>query len=162
MDLVELLMSEHASLRIYFRHLREMKSDFFFELDDFIINCHAKIEDEAVFPILLRGGPDSPISQTTKRLMDEHELVKMLGNNMRLYAAQEKAELGKDKITLYADTVESHNTAEEISVFKAWKDASNEVKQKAAEQAKEIIRSFGLERYLRVTGFSQEYLSSLQ
>jgi len=45
MDLVELLMSEHASLRIYFRHLRDMKFDSFFELDDFVINCHARMED---------------------------------------------------------------------------------------------------------------------
>jgi hypothetical protein len=35
MDLIELPMAEHASLRVHFRHLRYLNSDYIFELDDF-------------------------------------------------------------------------------------------------------------------------------
>lgn len=110
MDLVELLMSEHAPLRIYFRHLRDMRFDSFFELDDFVVNCHARMEDEALFPTL-----DVP----TKRLQTEHEVLKMLSNGIRVSMAEEKSELDKNKVALYADTLESHNTREEKTVFRA-------------------------------------------
>lgn len=153
MDLVELLMSEHASLRIYFRHLRDMRFDSFFELDDFVINCHARMEDEALFPAL---------NVPTKRLQTEHEVLKMLSNGIRVSMAEEKSVLDKNKVALYADTLESHNTSEEKTVFKEWRQVSKDKREEASAQALEIIRSFGLERYLRVTGFSSEFLSLLK
>jgi hemerythrin superfamily protein len=162
MDLAELLMSEHVSLRIYFRHLRDMKFDSFFELDDFVVNCHSKLEDDAMFPALVEGVPNPLVSRTTKRLRDEHEVLKMLSNSIRVTMAEEKTELDKNKVALYADTLESHNISEEKTVFKDWKELNEKEKQRASTQASEIIRSFGLERYLRITGFSQEFLSSLQ
>jgi len=153
MDLVELLMSEHASLRIYFRHLKGMRFDSFFELDGFVNDCHVRMEGEALFPAL---------NVSTKRLQTEHEALKMLSNGIRVSVAEDKSELDKNKVALYADTSESHNTSEEKTVFKEWRQVSKDKREEASTRGLEIIGSFGLERYLRITDFSSEFLSLLK
>lgn len=162
MNLTELLMAEHAALRVYFRHLRYLNSDFLFELDDFVVNCHAKIEDEVVFPEMrkLAGPEDRGVETTTKRMEDEHRLLQMLGNGIRVAVAEGSKDVDRGKVMLYADTLESHNSSEETLLFPGWK-ASGEQEAQAVSGALRIIHDYGVERYLKVTGFSQEFLSSL-
>jgi len=163
MNPIELLMAEHAALRVYFRHMRNLNSDYLFELDDFIVGCHARIEDEVVFPALRKvGRPDADAVVTvTGKLEEEHKLLKMLSDNMRLMVAEEATKLDRDKVALYVSTVESHNSSEEILVFKFWDDLDRETRVESTNRVKKIIGEFGTARYLRVTGFSQEFLSLL-
>jgi hemerythrin superfamily protein len=164
MNLIELLMAEHASLRVYFRHLRYLNSDFLFELDDFVTNCHARIEDEVLFPEIRAAVTveREVIENWTKRMEDEHQLLKMLGDKMRLLVAEGNRELDRDKVALYADTLESHNSSEEALIFPRWSAVSGERANEATIAALKILHEFGTERYLRVTGFSQQFLSFLE
>lgn len=163
MNLIELLMAEHASLRVYFRHLRYLNSDFIFELDDFVVNCHAKVEDEVIFPEMRKaaGVESERINTVTKRMEEEHKVLQMLGNNIRLAVAEGNKDIDRSKIMLYADTLESHNSSEETLLFPDWK-VDSELEHQAVSKASQIIHDFGLERYLKVTGLSQEFLSLLQ
>lgn len=163
MDLIELLMAEHASLRVYFRHLRYLNSDYIFELDDFVVNCHAKIEDEVVFPELRRvaGKDGGSIEAITKRMEDEHKVLQMLGIGIRVAVAEGDKEIDRSKVMLYADTLESHNSSEETLLFPRWKEV-REKETQSASKATQMIHDFGLGRYLKVTGFSQEFLSQLR
>lgn len=150
-------------MRVYFRHLRDLNSDFLFELDDFVANCHAKVEDEVVFPEMRAAptGESRAIETTTKRMGEEHKLLQMLGNNTRWLVAEGNG-LDKSKVMLYADTLESHNSSEETLLFPIWSSIKAEREREATPRAMKILRDFGEERYLRVTGFSQRLLSSLE
>ncbi len=161
MDLVELLMAEHASLRVHLSHFRDAKLGSFFEVDDFVNNCHAKVEDDVLFPALSRSAADSTFITALNRLGEEHRVLNMLSGNMRAFLAEETRELDPSRVALYVDTLESHNASEETTVFRRWRAVSTAQRQEAAARAREIVDSFGLDRYLRATGFSQELLSTV-
>ena len=163
MNPIELLMAEHGSLRVYFRHLRSLNSDFLFEVDDFVLGCHAKIEDDVIFPALGKVGGDgaTAIASTISRLEDEHKVLQMLSNQMRNKVAESGTQLDRDAIALYASTLESHNSTEETSIFKHWDDVDKRTQAESANMVRKIISEFGAARYLQVTGFSQEFLSLL-
>ena len=161
MSLVDLLMVEHASLRLHFRYFREMNSDLIFELEDFISKSHSKVEDEIVFPRLTQLSPaDADLARKINRLIEDHELLAGLGENMRVWATEGPKELDVKRIALYADTVMSHNASEEALVFPLW-IASAQDEAEACRKARSIIEEFGVDRYLRVTGISKPLLDSL-
>ncbi len=162
MNLIELLMAEHASFRVYFRHLRYLNSDFIFELDDFVTNCHARVEDEVVFPEMRKsaGSENKDVETATKRMEEEHKLLQLLGNSIRVAVAEGGKDVDRGKVLLYIDTLESHNSSEETLLFKGWK-GNGEQEAQAVSGTMRIIHDFGVERYLKVTGFSQELLSSV-
>ena len=164
MDLVELLMTEHAALRVYFRQIRELNSPLVFEIDDFVANCHAKIEDELVFPALraIETSPSNRLAAFTKRMEEEHRLLEALGNDMRVAVGAKGEELDKNKVALYVDTLEAHNAGEETLLFRHWKEVSEGQARSATGDAKSTIREFGWARYLRTTGLSQELLDRVE
>lgn len=161
MSLIDLLMVEHASLRLHFRYFRDMNSDLVFELEDFISKCHAKVEDEVVFPELTRLLPnDTDLAKKINQLIEDHKLLTGMGENMRVWAVEGPKELDTKRIGLYADTVMSHNSSEEYLVFPDWNmDAEHEAE--ANRKALAIIEEFGVDRYLKVTGISKPLLDSL-
>lgn len=161
MSLSDLLMVEHASLRLHFRYFREMNSDLVFELEDFISKCHAKMEDEVVFPVLTQLMPnDSELAKKINQLTEDHKLLTGMGENMRVWAVEGPKELDAKRIGLYADTVMSHNSSEEYLVFPLWK-MDTEHEAEAGRKALAIIEEFGIDRYLKVTGISKPLLDSL-
>jgi hemerythrin superfamily protein len=121
------------------------------------------MEDEIIFPEMRKGaGAESKnVETTTERMEDEHKVLQMLGNSIRLAVAEGNKEIDRSKVMLYADTLESHNSSEETLLFPSWKTDSESERQ-SVYKARQIIHDFGLERYLKVTGFSQEFLSLLQ
>lgn len=155
-------MAERASLRVYFRYMRSLNSDHLFEVDDFILGCHARIEDEVVFPVLRNAGSEtSGVTTLTSKLEEEHRVLQMLSNRMRATVLQKTTPLDGDIIALYASTVGSHNSAEETTVFKYWDQVDSESRAECTSQVRRIVGEFGAARYLRVTCFSQEFLSLL-
>ena len=161
MSLIDLLMAEHASLRLHFRYFRDMNSDLIFELEDFISKCHSKVEDEIVFPTLTQISPaDAELARKITRLIEDHELLAGLGENMRVWATEGPKELDGKRIGLYADTVMSHNASEEALVFPLWNTSAQD-EAEACRKARNIIEEFGMDRYLRVTGISKPLLESL-
>ena len=153
-------MMEHASLRIQFKFAREINTDRIFEIEDFVRNCHAKIEDEVVFPRLgelFDTKDDKDAKLTLSRLQADHRMIEMIGDQIKLRTIQGDSETLKKRIMLYIRTVELHNSTEELSVFSRW-DFRQEEKVDAAPKYRKIIHEYGLDKYLAATGFSEKLL----
>ncbi|MCL4517712.1 MAG: hemerythrin domain-containing protein [Thaumarchaeota archaeon] len=156
MNIIELLMVEHASLRLHFRFVREKSSDLIFEVEDFVRNCHAKVEDEVVFPRLkqMLASKEEQLVKVLSRIEADHKLIEMIGEQIKNSTAQAETEMLRKRIMLYANTVESHNSSEESLIFQYWKTTEEESRE-IISKAKNIIEQFGRERYFRITGISE-------
>jgi hemerythrin superfamily protein len=154
MNIIELMMVEHASLRLHFRFVREKSTEPIFEVQDFVRNCHARIEDEIIFPALNQMlEKNEQLTKIISRLKADHKLIEMIGEEIKVSTAQDQTEALRKKIMLYADTVESHNSSEESLVFQFWQ-ADKTRENESMLKAKDIIEDFGRDRYFRVTGIS--------
>jgi hemerythrin superfamily protein len=153
MNIIEQLMVEHVALRVHF-HFDSDKSDSIYEIEDFVRNCHAKIEDDLVFP-KLRNIPEA--KQNLSRLEADHRMIDTIGDQIKLRTTQGELEIFRKRVSLYKNTVESHNASEESLVFPYWNVSETE-EHEAATKARDIIESFGLNRYLSVTGISSKLL----
>lgn len=157
MNIIELIMVEHASLRLHFRFVREKSTDPIFEVEDYVRNCHARIEDEIIFPGLkqMLGSKNEQLTRVISRLEADHKLIEMIGEQIKVSTAQDQTEALRKKVMLYADTVESHNSSEESLIFQFWQpDKAKE--NESMTNAKDIIEEFGRERHFRVTGISEK------
>ena len=151
MNIIELLMAEHAALRLHFGYLRSA-SFAIYEIEDFVRNCHAKIEDELVFPEL---GKILEIKQAISRLEADHKLIDVIGDQIRQRTVQGDMETLKKRVELYASAVASHNASEESLIFGYWKGAD------VILSARKIIEDFGFGRYFAITGISEKLLDRL-
>ena len=167
MNVIELLMAEHASLRLHFQFARKTENwDAIYQIEEFVRSCHAKVEDEVVFPKLrdlLNADPrkQETILKDLSRLEADHRLIDKIGEQIR-----ERTVVGGDsntlrkRILLYATTVESHNSGEESLIFPSWK-STEESDLVVGEHVLKIIQEFGLNRYFELTGISQKFLETL-
>ena len=164
MNLIELLMIEHGSLRLHFQFARRTTNwDAIYEVEEFVRGCHAKVEDEVVFPKLRKSleDPDRErLLKTISRLESDHKLIDTIGEQIKVRTTEGgDPDTLRKRILLYATTVESHNSSEESLIFQYW--VSGNETGNLAEDAKTIIRGFGLNRYFQVTGISEKLLESL-
>lgn len=157
MNIIELVMVEHASLRLHFRFVRERSNDPIFEVEDFVRNCHAKAEDEIIFPALkqMAGSRNEQLIRVIARLQEDHRLIEMIGEQLKVSTAQDETEALRKKVMLYADTVESHNSSEESLIFQFW-HADKTRESESVAKAKRVVDEFGRERYFRITGISEK------
>ncbi|HZW56593.1 MAG TPA: hemerythrin domain-containing protein [Nitrososphaerales archaeon] len=156
MNIVELMMVEHASLRVYLRLVREKSADSIYELEDFVRNCHARIEDEVVFPRLkgiFETSKDENLVKVLSRLEADHKLIEMIGEQIKVRTAEGDLDTTRKRTMLYADTLESHNASEENLVFQFWPSDSE---SESMGKAKKIIEEYGRDRYFRITGISEK------
>lgn len=155
-------MVEHASLRLRFRVMREDQNfDSIYALEEFIRSCHAKVEDEIVFPVLrdllLSQGKQQIVQDVLRRLEADHRLIETIGDQIKLRTVQGDSETLTKRISLYCTTVETHNAAEETQIFPYWNPGINQEKEVASNAIK-IMNLFGMNRYFETTGISQELL----
>ena len=164
MNIIEQLMIEHAALRLNFRFAKETNSNAIFELEEFVRTCHARIEDELVFP-KLKESLSKPIPEKVRndlsRLEADHRLIDKIGDQIKVQTIQGDVEILRKRILLYMNTVESHNYGEESLIFQHWNFSYAE-ERKIKSKAWEIIRLFGLGRYFAITGFSEELVKIMQ
>lgn len=156
-------MMEHAALRLHFRFARETNSDRIYEVEEFVRNCHAKTEDEIVFPKLmgsLASPGDEKLKQVLLRLEADHKLIDTIGDQIKVRTAQGDLDALRKRILLYMNTVESHNSSEESLIFQHW-NATDSDEQEVVSKARKIIEEFGLNRYLIITGISEKLLDSV-
>ncbi len=164
MNIIEQLMAEHAAMRLHFRFARETNSETIFEAEEFVRNCHAKIEDEIVFPKLkesLDSSDKEKLAQVLLRLEADHKLIDAIGDQIKLRTAQGDVETLRKRELLYMSTVESHNSSEESLIFQYWNKEESE-ERAAALRARKIIEEFGLNRYFVITGISEKLLNRVQ
>ena len=125
--------------------------------------CHARVEDEVVFPHLkeiLTIPNREDFVKTISRLKADHKLIDTIGEQIRLRTDEgNDPETLRKRTLLYATTVESHNASEESLIFPHWK-LDGEAK-KTVDQTRDIVREFGLNRYYQITGISEKLFGSL-
>ena len=160
MNIIELLMAEHAALRVHFRH-NGSSYDSIYEVEDYVRNCHARIEDEIVFPELRKSAQAKEIEKTISRLEADHKLIDKIGDQIRERTVQGDVETLRKRVQLYASTVVSHNASEESLIFRYW-NATDLVERKVVAMARKIIENFGLDRYSLVTGISEKLLERVR
>lgn len=144
-------MVEHAALRVHFRYVNVMSS--IYELEDFVRSCHARIEDEIVFPMLRKSLGQKlaqKLEEVIPRLEADHKLICTIGEQIKVKTVEGDLETLKKRILLYASTVVSHNASEESLIFQYW-----DGEEKVVSKARTIIEDFGLNRYFAITGISQ-------
>ncbi|MDA4131413.1 MAG: hemerythrin domain-containing protein [Thaumarchaeota archaeon] len=168
MNVLELLMTEHATLRLHFQYARKTANwDSIYEVEDFVRNCHAKIEDEVVFPLLEKELLRSSNQENVKvlsRLEADHKLIDAIGDQIKLRTTQGDTDSLRKRILLYANTVESHNSSEESLIFQFWKTLESSLvdqRQDTVTQMRKIIQKYGLNRYFQITGISERLLDSV-
>jgi len=156
------MMIEHAAIRLHLRSIREKNADSIYELDDFVRNCHAKIEDEIVFPKLKQmvGMKGEELVKTLSRLEADHRMIEKIGDVIRAKTAEGDPETAHKRTMLYADVMESHNSNEEMLVFPHWLPNDPKEESEIMAKARRIIEVYGRDRYFRVTGFSEKLYSS--
>lgn len=145
-------MIEHQALRLHFRYIRETNFNSIYEIEEFVRKCHARIEEEIVFPKL---NEVDQIKQNLSRLSADHKLIDTIGDQIKLRTAQGDLETLKKRVLLYVNTVESHNSSEESLIFQYWKVGETTEKE-TVSGARKIIDEFGLNRYFTITGVSQK------
>ena len=159
-DVVELLMVDHLSIRLLVRCglcVREVGE--FAAFHDFIVGCHARIEDEVVFPILKEHfrDVDDEFVKLVEWIGNDHKLLDTLAGNVIGYGGSGGREIYEDRLNLYFKLLMEHNLREEKQIFPIWlKELPGEVRVKATEQARKIIMEFGLRKYTEITGLSEE------
>lgn len=158
-------MVEHSSLRLRFRLMREDQNyNSIYTLEEFVRSCHAKVEDEIVFPalrnLLSLQDKQRVIADVLSRLEADHKLIDAIGEQVRQRTIQGDSQTLSKRISLYCTTVETHNTAEEVQLFSYWSPDFTQEKE-MAEKALKIIGLFGLNRYYEITGISDELLKKL-
>ena len=88
-------MVEHAALRLHFHFAREKDFDTIYELEEFVRTCHARIEDELVFPKLKAWIPQSlkdTLGKDLSRLEADHKLIEKIGDQIRARTVEGDAE----------------------------------------------------------------------
>ena len=132
-----------------------------YEIEEFVRNCHAKVEDEVVFPalrtVLKLENKEDTITEVLNRLEADHKLIDKIGEQIRVRTVEGDAEILSKRISLYFSTVETHNTVEERQLFPYWINSA-EQERVLRQRAMKIIGDFGLNRYYEITGFSEELL----
>jgi len=161
LNTIELLMAEHISLRLRFRMMREDQNwNSIYQVEEFVRSCHAKVEDEIVFPILKKKmelvEKGQVVTNVLIRLEADHKLIDKIGEQIRLRTVEGDSELLGKRIALYCSTVETHNTAEETQIFSHWRNDFEGIDTR--ERVMKIMKEFGLSRYYEITGTSEELI----
>ena len=155
-------MVEHVSLRLRFTLMREHQNfDSIYGIEEFVRSCHARVEDEIVFPVirelLVSEGKQELVKSILSRLEADHKMIDTIGDQIKLRTIQGDTPTLSKRISLYCTTVETHNTTEELQLFPHW-NTNTEQDRKLPIKALEIIRQFGLNRYYELTGISEQLL----
>jgi|YelNatPaOPRAMG01_1025707.scaffolds.fasta_scaffold40705_3 hemerythrin superfamily protein len=159
MELVELLMVEHAALRLQMRGLVE-RPDVrqFLSLSSFLLEHHAKLEDLAFFPkmaAVLDGKEFRPL----KGLSSDHRLILTLVENMKKWTQEGRQDFFEKRMKTFVDVVLKHNLDEERLAFPLWSRVGEDERRDATLQARRMIEAFPEDAYFSITGLTREFIA---
>ncbi|EQB74149.1 MAG: hypothetical protein AMDU4_FER2C00028G0056 [Ferroplasma sp. Type II] len=156
MDAVELLMHDHASIRITAEN-DLLNSHDMMDFQLFLMKIHVAVEEKIVFPALV-GVVDYNTRKTIDTLIADHKLLDKFYGNLLKWKEEENP-LYTNRLPLFYKTLTYHNSQEEKLVFPAWKHMGKEPAERALKEAHEIIESAGIDMYMKETGVSLEMLN---
>ena len=77
-------MVEHASLRLHFQFAKKTANwDAIYDVEEFVRKCHAKVEDEVVFPRLRNMVNQDEVLMAISRLEADHRLIDKIGEQVK-------------------------------------------------------------------------------
>lgn len=162
MDLAELLMFEHAVIRIKSELIGSDNSSFG-EMNRFVLKWHANIEDEIFFPTLREQfSENNELVSDVKRIGADHKLIQTLGENLEKWKSEGKEERFRERLDLYVKLLREHNDLEEEALFPYWKILPDEVKAKTMEKTVGAFNPGILGWYCAYTGISERFVDYLK
>lgn len=145
MNVIEVLETDHIAIRLINKCIGiEIDPGSFKTFHDFVVNLHAKIEDEILFPTMNRTfSSDEDILYIIDRISKDHKLLETLGNNIIKYGEEGNIDLYKKRLERYFIILVDHNNSEEKLLFPLYRDINREMREKADKAALEIINEYG-------------------
>ena len=152
MNIIEILETDHIAIRLLDRCIRdEMDVESFKSFHDFVVNLHAKIEDDILFPSLKEAYKDNEdIVYLINRIHSDHLLLKKLGDKIIEYGEKGEESLYRKRLDRYMIILIDHNRSEEKLLFPLWKDVDPEIKSNADKMAQELVSKFGYGKYTSI------------
>ncbi len=163
MDLLDVLLHEHAAIRIWAQAPRPWPVQQLEEFSWFVIQCHAtQLEDEILFPLLRsRMAGREEFLRNLSRIAADHRLLATLSGNVIRYG-KEGADVYQRRTDDFFRLLQFHNDSEEELIFGSWKGLPAEDRDDASARAAESIRRCASSGpYLRYSGLAGRTLSYL-
>lgn len=157
-DLAEILSVEHMAIR----HIRKS----FYLLDDigpfrefhsYLKESHIVLEEKILVPVLkMVDMPDSgEFRARVDRIMADHRLIQALSENLVKWHEDGDIELFRQRLPLYFRLLSDHNDSEEQAIFPRWREIGRRQAADTIREAASVVESFGMKRYMEVTGISE-------
>jgi hemerythrin superfamily protein len=158
MDIAEILMAEHSSIRVWSLR-RDGAEEWFPGLNSFVVEMHAgDLEDDLLFPALRKAkANDEDFLFNLTRIANDHRLIATLGSNMLRWLTDGEMDLFRARLDTYFKVVTYHNSTEEVQVFPALRSLDSGIRCGLAADAVEKMRSRP-DAYWRYSGISREFL----
>ena len=162
MDVVEVLMTEHTAIRNTSGNLIiDSDSNDFQLFVEYLKNCHIEIEEKIFVPVMKQvySGENADLIKNIDRIMADHRLLETLTTNIIKWKNEDNSEILKTRVPMFFRLLQDHNNSEEDSLFTHWKNIERDIKKNTVTEVGNIIESFGLDSYSRVTGISRDFFS---
>lgn len=158
MDVAEVLMLEHQSIRHISKYLKIESPQDFDEFHSYLKNVHIVVEENIVFPNVLEKIPDGrkDVKLAVEQIKADHKLIDTLAGNLAKWVQSENTELIKERYPLYFRLLKDHNMNEDHLIFPWWKELELREYRSALKEVVGIIDSFGRERYLHIMEISPD------
>lgn len=152
MKIIEVLETDHIAIRLLNRCIaEEMDVESFKSFHDFIVNLHAKIEDDILFTTLRETYKDhEEILYLIDRIHNDHLLLRKLGDKVIEYGEKEEKSMYKKRLDMYMKILIDHNRSEEKLLFPLWENVSEADKEEADKKALDLVHKFGYGKYTSI------------
>jgi len=151
MSIIEILTNDHIAIRLLDRcFINIIDLDSFKSLHSFIIELHAKIEDEYLFPIYIKYFKEDEVEYLVKRIAADHLLLKKLGSKVIKYGEECEEDLFKNRVNRYMQILIDHNKSEEGLLFPLWKNIDEELRREADEKSLNLVNKYGYGKYTSI------------
>ncbi|HEW93556.1 hypothetical protein DRN87_00185 [Candidatus Geothermarchaeota archaeon] len=150
--IIESLENDHIAIRLFNRCFgTEMDLESFKSFHEFIVEVHAKIEDEILIPAILEAYRDQEdVKYLAKRISADHLLIAKLGESIIEYGEKGNLTLYKKRLDRYMKILIDHNRSEENLLFPLWKNVPDSVRLDSNKKALEIINKYGYGKFTRI------------
>lgn len=156
-DLAEILSFEHLAIR----HIRKesvlwQEHTPLSEFHRYLRECHIEIEERIFFPVLKESTWDDSkeFLPRIEKIIADHKLINTLFENLEKWYNKGNLSLYRERFALYFRLLQEHNDREEALLFSRWQSLPENTLKDTVKEAKNVIESFGIQRYVELLGFT--------
>ena len=150
--ILEILENDHIAIRLFSRCFgNKMDLESFKSFHEFIVEVHAKIEDDMLFPVIKdQYKEDDDIRYLVERIASDHLLLSNLGKKIIEYGEKGETELFSRRLERYMLILIDHNKSEENLLFPLWKRIPENIRRDADKKASELVSKFGYGKFTKI------------